>query len=226
MYRGADLPVLYLYLFVTFAFGAWTAYADLESFFTQRGLASLVYKHLPSWGFVLANGLIAAGLLYWSLATDGNSAINKIIQVDSKWARMIVIGLAVPSLLRSKLFGGNDGTKARGLGSVYDWVRDKVLHSLNSYSSKAKDRIAANYSVKLATHANVPDLLRRWVLDEIGPFKSTKEIAEVMKEYDQYMDRSKTDPGYRPTDLLRDLIRWAMDNAGVGPIERRLEQEG
>lgn len=210
-------------LLAAFAFGAWTSYADLESFFTQRRLASLVYRHLPSWAFVIINGLIAGYLLYLSLHTGENSVINKIIQVDSAWAKTIIVGLGVPSLLRSRLFGGNDGKKSVGIGSVYDWVRDKVLHSLNTYSARAKDRVARAYSARLATQAGLPDLLNQWVDDELRPFKDAKELAELMKEHDRYVARQKTDPGYKQVDLLRDLIRWAMDNAGVGPIERRLD---
>jgi hypothetical protein len=209
------------YLSATFLFGAFTAYQDIDNFFSSQRVGHLGYKHLPSVVFLIFNGFIAAGFLFWALNTGPESPINKILQVESIFGKTLVVGLAVPSLLRSRLFG--DGKQAVGVATAYDWVRDKVLHSLNSYAAEVKDRSASAYAARLKKRKELPERLKGWVVAEVKPFHP-EWLPEIEQEFARCQARL-SEPDYSYERYLRDLIRWAMDIAGILPIEKRLKRE-
>lgn len=211
-------------LIVAFLFGGLTGFQDLKTYFRSRRISSLVSRHPPSWVFIAVNGLLASGFLWWALSSGSDSGINRLLHelnADSTLAKTLLISLAVPSILRSKLFEVGSGKTPVGLATIYDEFRDMVLHSLNSFSSNRKSELASTYSHKLVARNDLPDLLHEWVFDELRPFKTPAELAEIQKEFDSYREKHHT-PEYSYTRYLRDLIRWSMDNAEIEVIRRKL----
>jgi hypothetical protein len=212
------------YLAIVFLLGGFAAYKDLDSFFTAKRIASTIGRHLPSWIFIVGNGLISVAFLYWSLISGKDSVINQVLlQAESPLLRTLAIALGVPSLLRSRVFGG-DGQAAVGVASGYDYLRDKVLHSLNNHTGQRKDKIALTNAQRYQGRADLPDLIWEWVEQGIRPFKTPKEMQEIEDESKRFRKRKAEDSDYTAERYLRDLLRWAMDNVGIKPIERHLKQ--
>jgi len=107
-----------------------------------------------------------------------------------------------------------------GIASAYEWIREKLLRSLNSYSSEVKNRLAAKYAEKFETRADLPELLKEWVIEEIKPF-NPEAVPELEKEFLNYEARRQADPFKR---YLQRVIRWATDRAGISRIRRRLDE--
>jgi hypothetical protein len=192
---------------------------DVDSFFRSRRTAAANLGHPAFYLFTILNGAISAAILYWSLNGDKTSIINQIIQVQSGPARTLVIAFAVPALLRSKLFGGN-GNAAVGVAAGYDYLRDRVLHVLNDHASVLKDQLATYYARLHRSRADLPAMIYSWVSESLRPFKTEKEIKALKDEFERIGTVKPDDPGYER--YLRNLIRWAMDNAGIKPLQRRL----
>lgn len=52
--------------------------------------------------FILANGAIGAGLVYWAL-TQPNSPINAVVPLNETWQKALAIGLGVRIIVRSRI---------------------------------------------------------------------------------------------------------------------------
>lgn len=206
-------------LVLVFGFGVFAAFRDVDDFFTTKSVGHLALRHRPTLGFLFFNGALSVGFLAWALFSPAESAINRALLVEDPWLKSLVVGLGVPSLLKSKLFGGNGSTPI-GISSAYEWVRIKVLRSLNSYSSDFKDRIAEKYASKLQARQDLPELLREWVRDELTPFDAAR-MPEIEKEFEQYKERKSE---WSDSRYLQKLIRWALDKAGIPAIRRRLDR--
>lgn len=214
-------PWITLWLVSVFALGLLAASIDVDSFFRGARISYTVRGNVRFFAFIILNGALSAAFLAWALATDSASVVNKIIQVDSPWAKMLVVGFAVPLLLRSKLFSFGEGQNAAGPAFAYDWMRLKVLYSINQQSAEKKDELAKQLAGRHAGTANCPQQLKGFVDDYVQPFLTQSQKDTLQREFDAIQGR------YAGVDRLseehlRALIRWAIDDTDIRYIQRRL----
>ena len=173
----------WLPLILVLIFGMLTAYIDIDSFFREKRISYTVARNIQFWMFLVLNGLLSAAFLFWALATGSESPINKTIQVQSPWVKMIIIGFGVPLLVRSKLFSFGENQTAAGPPLVYDWLRLKTFVSIHLKSGKKKDQITDKYAASLAGRAGLDKRIKDWVDTSVQPFATTAQRAELDAEF-------------------------------------------
>lgn len=209
------------YIFIAGAGGCFAAYMDIDHFFRRKKIGfTPILKFSPSLTFILANGFIAVGLVWWALESEADSAINAVLNVEEPWAKTLVIALGVPVLLRSRLFTFGDN-RSFGINAAYEWVRRGALRRLNEHSAVIKNRIAKQYAGRFAGDAEFPEWLREETLALVNPFTDEKALAELKGEFANYGERYKT----QATSAVHceKIIRLALDNAGIAVIESLLK---
>lgn len=210
-----------LYIFIAGAGGSFAAYMDIDHFFRRKKIGfTPILKFSPSLAFILANGFIAVGLVWWALESEANSAINAVLNVEEPWVKTLVIALGVPVLLRSRLFTFGDN-RSFGINAAYEWVRRGALRKLNEHSAVIKNQIAKEYAERFADDAGFPEWLRGETVDLVKLFADEKALAELEGEFANYGERYKT----QTTSVVHceKIIRLALDNAGIAVIESLLK---
>ncbi len=213
---------LWLPLIVVLLFGMLTGYIDIDSFFREKRISYTAARNIQFWLFLALNGLLSAAFLFWALTTGPDSPINKTLQVQSPWGKMIIIGFGVPLLVRSKLFSFGEDQTAAGPALVYDWLRLKTRVSIHLKAGKKKDEITDKYSVTLAGRVGLDKRIKDWVDDSVQPFATTAQRAELDAEFAR-IQAQYTGADFLDQEHLRKLIRWAIDNAGISYIEDKLK---
>jgi hypothetical protein len=214
-------PAAWVWLGGVLGFGILAAYIDIDSFFrgarvsyTARGNHSFLF-------FLVLNGLLSAAFLFWALSSGQDSPINKVLQVESSLGKAVIVGFGVPLLFRSKLFSFGEDQKAAGPAFAYDWMRLKVLYSLNQYSAEQKDKIATQYAQKYVNTAGFPERIKGYVDDYVRPFSTQAQKDDLQREFESIQARYAA-AGSLGDEHLRAVIRWAMDSSGIAYIQRRL----
>jgi hypothetical protein len=212
---------MWLQIAPVFLFGMLTGYIDIDSFFREKRISYIVTGNFRFWGFVVLNGAISAVFLFWSLSTPPDSLINKSIQLQNPWAKMFIIGFAVPLLVRSKLFSFGEDQTAAGPALAYDWLRRKTFISVHVKSGAKKEQITGKYAARLAGRAAIDTQIKDWVDDYVRPFATSAQQAELDAEFTRIQGRY-TGAAALSQDHVAKLIRWAMDSAAISYIEEKL----
>ena len=216
-----DWLVSVLYVLAAGAGGSFAAYVDIDNFFRQKKIGiTPILRSGSSLTFILANGLIAVGLVWWALESKADSVINAVLNVEEPWAKTLVIALGVPVLLRSRLFTFGDNLSF-GINAAYEWVRRGALRKLNEHSAVIKNQIAKQYASRFAGDAEFPEWLQEETLALVNPFTDEKALAKLEGEFANYGERYKT----QTTSAVHceKIIRLALDNAGIAVIESLLK---
>ncbi len=201
--------------------GCFAAYMDIDHFFRQKKIGiTPILRSNSSLAFILANGLIAVGLVWWALESKADSVINAVLNVEEPWAKTLVIALGVPVLLRSRLFTFRDNLSF-GINAAYEWFRRGALRKLNEHSAVTKNQIAKQYASRFAGDAEFPDWLRGETVDLVKLFADEKALAELEGEFKNYAERYKAEPV--SAVHCEKIIRLAFDNAGIAVIESLLK---
>lgn len=178
-----DWLVSVLYVLAAGAGGSFAAYVDIDNFFRQKKIGiTPILRSGSSLTFILANGLIAVGLVWWALESKADSVINAVLNVEEPWAKTLVIALGVPVLLRSRLFTFGDN-RSFGINAAYEWVRRGALRKLNEHSAVIKNKIAKEYAERFADDAGFPEWLRGETVDLVKLFADEKALAELEGEF-------------------------------------------
>ncbi|HMC30868.1 MAG TPA: hypothetical protein VKL99_08520 [Candidatus Angelobacter sp.] len=214
---------MWLQIAPVFLFGMLTGYIDIDSFFREKRISYTAADNLRFWFFLLLNGVLSAAFLFWALSSAPDSPINKSIQVQNPWAKMFIIGFAVPLLVRSKLFSFGENQTAAGPALAYDWLRLKTFISIHVKSGDKKDRITDKYSARLAGRAGIDTQIKDWVDTYVKPFATSAQQAELDAEFARIQARY-AGAAALSQDHISKLIRWAIDNAAINYVESKLKK--
>jgi hypothetical protein len=217
------LGLLIAWCIPVFFFGMLAAYLDIDSFFLEKRISYTGKDTIEFWTFLILNGLLSAAFLLWSLSASPASPINKAIQVESPWSKMIVIGFGVPLLIRSKLFSFGENQKAAGPALVYDWFRQKMFQSIYLKTGDKKDRITERYASQLSGRAGLDTQIKDWVDTYLKLFATPAQQAELDQEFNRIQARYQGALALSKEHLSK-LLRWAMDNTAIDYIERHLRK--
>ncbi len=208
-----------------FVLGLLSAWMDIDSFFRSKRVSFIAGGSISFWLFILFNGALSAVILAWSLSSPNDSTINKIIQVDSPFGKMVVIGFGVPLLIRSKLFSFGEEQTAAGPAIAYDWIRLKTLVAIHRHSLKRKqaiiDKYAQSFAGRGATRAALVGSIRDFVNVFVNPFVTPSQQAQLDKEFAN-INASYTGANEFSTDHFRALVRWSMDNTSIQHADGQL----
>lgn len=220
-----------LLLLVAFLFGTLSAYMDFDSFFRRHRVSYIaLYKHPPSVIFLCMNGTISLLLLLYAFSSNQSSPINKLIQVQSDFGKMVVISFGVPLILRSRLFALGQERTAVGLAAAYEFFFHKILLLLHLKSIHVKEEIASIIASQYSAERNFPQRIKD-IVDEGN--KIFGNLGELQKEFEemqtvyqaqlaQMTDASEIQA--LTENYFKTLLKWAMDNTSISYIESLLRK--
>lgn len=209
--------------------GMMAVYAELHSCFRSRGIAaSGVFGHFPSLAFIAGNGLLAAVCLHlvppeWMATTLGIDELSA-----NAPARAVVIGLALPALLRSRVATVGEGKDPVGPALIYDLLFSRTAASLiHHFHTMADERITHSLD-QIA--ANDPEFRSNW---EERAWKivrsqasatgaSDAEIVSLRKKFESEVEYFEQIEQTRRS-FLADVFAWAATKAGVDVFFDRID---
>ncbi len=216
-----------LSMMIVFLLGFFTAYMDLFGWFKRQNISTVtIFMNFSALSFLVCNGLIGLLLLLWAIFGE-SAVINAALPSSDVIPIAVFIGISVPALIRSKWFtsfsinGVKEETSPIGIEAIYESLRIEVLRRILSSSIIKKNKIAGDYARQLQGNHGIPDDIMHCVIDGARPFRSKGELEDLEAEFQNYQRRFATRQSSE--EHLKEIIRWAMDNASVHDIKQLLQ---
>ena len=214
---------------IVMSLGVLAVYVEFHTYFKSRGIAAAgLFRHPPSILFLGVNAILA-WVCFALIPPEWLATVAPIDGLESNApARAVVIGLALPVILRSRFTSLGEGRDPVGPAMAYDLLFSRTAASLIQHFNRLADsriRVALDRIAVVDPTFSSHWEERAWAIvrtnaEALGASQSDlsamREAFETELEFFKQIDQPRR-------FFLADVFAWCATRAGIDAFFGRLE---